>query len=262
MGLHALRDKQMYGNWSVLHPTGVLIFRCGHQRADWYLKRNLAVKLDDSTIQLTFEPKGFGHAGTSAEEYYLTTKKNQCVVCGSSDDLTKHHVVPHAFRKFFPIELRSRSSHDVLLVCIKHHDEYEAHASKLKDELFSSLGGNEACGISAEERDLLKTLRLIGALQREDSKIPQERVNSIRRQLDDIFGRPCDLEADAQRSLNRLNEIRAGRTDTRYQKVISTVEIDNFVKLWRDHFVSTMNPKFLPAGWSVDQVHESSGSNL
>jgi tryptophan 2,3-dioxygenase len=30
------------------------------------------------------------------------------------------------------------------------------------------------------------------------------------------------------------------------------VKIEHFIKLWRQHFVTTVQPKFLPHGWSVD----------
>jgi len=34
--------------------------------------------------------------------------------------------------------------------------------------------------------------------------------------------------------------------------------LPDFIKLWRNHFLKTMNPKFLPLGWSVDHKIERS----
>jgi hypothetical protein len=36
------------------------------------------------------------------------------------------------------------------------------------------------------------------------------------------------------------------------QKLDTEEKIEEFVKLWRNHFINTMQPQFMPNGWSVD----------
>ena len=36
------------------------------------------------------------------------------------------------------------------------------------------------------------------------------------------------------------------------QKLITEDGIENFVKLWRKHFMDAVQPKYMPTGWSVD----------
>ena len=36
------------------------------------------------------------------------------------------------------------------------------------------------------------------------------------------------------------------------QKLDTEEKIEEFVKLWRNHFIDTMHPQFMPNGWSVD----------
>lgn len=36
------------------------------------------------------------------------------------------------------------------------------------------------------------------------------------------------------------------------QKLDTEEKIEDFVKLWRNHFIDTMQPQFMPNGWSVD----------
>lgn len=36
------------------------------------------------------------------------------------------------------------------------------------------------------------------------------------------------------------------------QKLDTEEKIENFVKLWRTHFIKTMKPKYMPYGWSID----------
>ena len=36
------------------------------------------------------------------------------------------------------------------------------------------------------------------------------------------------------------------------QKLIAEDGIEDFVKLWRKHFIDIMQPKHMPKGWSID----------
>lgn len=42
---------------------------------------------------------------------------DRCVVCGTEKKLVRHSIVPHSYRKHFSVEYKSRSSHDIVLVC-------------------------------------------------------------------------------------------------------------------------------------------------
>ena len=41
-------------------------------------------------------------------------------------------------------------------------------------------------------------------------------------------------------------------------KILEEDRISDFIKLWRTHFLKSMEPKFLPLGWSVDHTIERS----
>ncbi|KAJ2585205.1 hypothetical protein EV177_009992, partial [Coemansia sp. RSA 1804] len=114
------RAKVVYENCSVLDVSGRLLFRAPRKRLDWYLTRGLATRVDDTTIRLTFQNRGTGRQG---EQFYLQDMRNECVVCGgTSCGLTMHHVVPHQYRQHMPDSVKSRSSHDLLPLCIACHD--------------------------------------------------------------------------------------------------------------------------------------------
>ena len=36
------------------------------------------------------------------------------------------------------------------------------------------------------------------------------------------------------------------------QKLDTEEKIEEFVKLWRNHFIRTTKPKYMPKGWSID----------
>ena len=89
----------LYGNFHVLSPEGDIMFHCNEDKINWYLTRNLADKISPTAIQLRFKPNGPGHMG---DHYYMSQKENKCVVCGTESQLTRHHVIPYCYRRYFP----------------------------------------------------------------------------------------------------------------------------------------------------------------
>src|SRR5579859_1000680 len=114
------RKFDLNDNWKVLHPSGVHMFTTNRRKAQWYLNRDKAVIVEENTIQLTFMPKGMGFG--QDEIFGLTPRINRCVVCGCEENMTRHHVVPYHYRKFMPVDYKSRNHHDVVLICRKHHN--------------------------------------------------------------------------------------------------------------------------------------------
>lgn len=247
----SMRTKPIYGNCRVHHPDGALMFLCLEKRAKWYLDRNLAVVLseDPLTIQLTFTPKGNGNI----DDYYLSKKSNSCVVCGSEDlsDLTKHHVIPIEYRKHFPLEMKSRSSHDIVVICRNHHAEYEnAFAQKLKKRLEKAAG----IGRTAMTKDRIRVNRAFSytgiMLDPERIKgIPNHRIEYFMKELQEIFGTTDPYEV-AQ--LNLTKEMQSEDEVVGKQLIEKTEDLNEFSIMWRQHFLDCMKPQFLPDGWKVD----------
>jgi hypothetical protein len=127
--------KPLYGNCLIIAPDGQPLCRTNQKKLDWYLERNLADKVEGTdcpTIKLKFEPSGRKGA---CHPYLISKKHNRCVCCASEKKITRHHVVPYWFRKFFPTELKEHMLHDVLPLCVKCHQKYEDSALELKKEL-------------------------------------------------------------------------------------------------------------------------------
>ena len=102
-------------------PDGILMFRCDYKKANWYLKRNLGEVISQYPlkVKLKFKPRGLGNHNKS---FGLTEMSNECVICGASEYLTRHHVVPYCYRRYFPTSIKSHNFHDVLSLCVKCHD--------------------------------------------------------------------------------------------------------------------------------------------
>lgn len=226
-------SKQNYGNWEVYHPTGKLMFRCVEKRAKWYLSRNLAELTGEHTIKLLFEPQGLGD-----DDDNLISKDNVCVCCGATGELTRHHIIPREFRKFFPIEIKSRNSYDILLLCVKHHEEYEVHARKLKNELVG-------------DPTVFNNKRIVLVIYKKfiDNLYSANIIDRIKTKILEAF-------PDANFSREDYQE-RETALENPAKKIVDSYlledKLQEFVELWRKHFLDHMDCKFLPLRWKVDK---------
>ena len=88
--------------------------------------------LDPYTVQLNFEPSGRPGAEDS---YYLNFKNNICVVCGSDHSYMRKNIVPHDYRRYFPLVMKDHHSHDIVLMCPDCHCLSNYHDDRLRKEL-------------------------------------------------------------------------------------------------------------------------------
>ena len=248
------RGTPLYGNCVITAPDGQPLCRTSESKVQWYVERNLGevVSRHPTTLRLFFEPKGRDGAD---HPYTTAEKENICVVCGSKEDITRHHVVPRCFRKHFPIERKEHAIHDVLILCIKCHNEYEDHAFKLKqrisDETGIPIGG---CGYRVN-KEYYGVRTAAHALYGSYDKIPEPRRTELLNRLRDFFGK---------QEITKEDMIYAGKIDLVVadpdfkpfgQVVVEQLEsIDEFILQWRRHFIEVMKPKHLPAFWSVDNA--------
>lgn len=236
-----------------MNLEGQLIFRCGQDKANWYLDRDLAVKVSENplTIQFTFQPKGPGHIGDS---YYLSDKHNRCVVCGTEEDLTRHHIVPRCYRRFFPVRLKRHASYDVMVLCIPCHRTYEESASKLKqryaDKHDIPVAGAGFGGTNPEQNAVRRAaynLLVYGHL------MPPVRIDFFMKQLEEYFKTTEITKAMMEEARDLPYDYNKPRNYHGEVVIAKEVDLDSFCKQWRYHFLTTMKPGFIPEYWQPDR---------
>jgi hypothetical protein len=232
------------------------MFRAEEKRIRWYLDRGLAEKILDNppTIRLLFEPKGRGHEGDS---FYLAGRKNVCVVCGSSEELTMHHILPRCYFKFFPEYLKSHCSYDLMPLCGEHHAKYERVAWNRKGEIA------EQYDAPFHDIDYIKrnqeggdfyAWKMANALDKYSDEIPEHRKEEMRTVILNFLNKEGDLtqeDMDKVLSFERPRQER-DRKSPHGRKVMDQIpesDLDDFAIEWREHFLSTMKPRFLPENW-------------
>lgn len=245
----------MYGNCKVLSNDGELLFRAATKKINWYLNKGLAHRIDEDTIQLNFEHAGRSNAG---DVFALSEKINQCVVCGSPDNLTRHHVVPYWYRKNFPSRYKQHSSHDVLLVCRECHSWYELRfANELKAQIASEY---DVPFISTEFLSKLRQQMIAKAIINHGNKMPQSRREDLLIKLAIELGDfPEDHEVKGLASADFDKQAKYCHGEHVVQKI---TDLQEFVIRWRKHFVETMRPRFLPEGWDINRSLEMDATKM
>lgn len=233
------RSNLIYENYTVLSPAGNPLFKCSQKKFNWYLKRDLASLIEDKVAILKIDPKGDGYGKNS---FLLSDRNNECVVCGETDInvLSKHHVVPYCYKKYFPVEFKNNNHYDVLPLCRSCHDVYEKDfAPSFREELKHKYGFKPEKNVEVET-----AIKYAKALVK-NTNIPLERRTYMYNKIYSYFAPNVSLDKVADMSVEYPNE---------YSYVSSRIEdYNDFFFMCRKHFIDTMKPKFLPKGWSVNE---------
>lgn len=277
------RKFDLSDNWDVHHPNGGHMFTTSKRKVDWYLDRDLAVIIAPQKVQLTFEPRGDGFK--DHEVFGKTPRINKCVVCGEEIGLQRHHVVPYHYRKFMPLRYKSRNHHDVVLICRKHHEEYEQIAKFHKNwiamefqvESIEEMNAKQINYMVDNLKDQFKAIKVLDTLLNRYNVIPIERVEWICNELEILLGvKVIDMNFDQIEDLHdrtdklintKKNELMNVENFFHGKAVIAKLKDDEafevFIKGWRVHFIESMKPEHMPFGWSVDFTfsREQKGDN-
>ena len=243
-----------YGNCICVDRSGKEMFRCAERKMNWYLTRGLAEKIGDNPplFKLLFDPKGPGHHG---DGFFLQDRENKCVVCGSLEELTKHHVVPYCYRRFFPKVYNRYGTYDVMMLCESDHVSYERHSTQLKlklaDEFEAPLNGRVPAE-SLEKRAGDKVIRTAATLIKHGDKIPEPRKTELLSIIKEFLGKDVVASEDLEQ-LTRIVETKIEVTPHGQIVVSKITSIDDFNVRWRKHFYEIMSPQFLPKYWDVER---------
>jgi hypothetical protein len=258
-------DSYRYRIWTFLHPDGDFMFFHTERKMRSMLKNDLVNIIDEKKkiAQLTFIPKG---KGVDKNDVFMNTpKERKCVVCGVENDLTRHHVVPRAFRRHFPEKYKNSNAHDILFVCGKHHEQYERHADVLKAEYFERYGIESIVPFQTKVMSQIKMrLNFIYHLEhmlytgnihwyKLDYKI--RNALNIEQQIPLTLNQIEYLKAAYEEKLKYAREFFKDEGSSKFlvEKILEEGSLESFVKTWRQHFIDSAKPEHLPLGWSVNR---------
>lgn len=247
----------LYDNCVIQAPDGMSLSRCGLKKAHWYLERSLADVVagsDPLTIRLRFEPSGRQGAD---DPQMQEGKPNICVVCGTPDDLTRHHIIPYSFIRHMELKYKIDIIRDIFPVCAPCHMQYEKISWMKRHEMARKLG-IPIYGIRNEE--MTKVRRATGAsatLLKYGHKIPEDKKLALHKIIREFLGQEIITEEDLIKL--RGYEIKKRLDYVPFSKYVAerVSNYDEFAREWRQHFVDSMKPKHMPESWKIDRKTES-----
>jgi hypothetical protein len=236
-------QKCPYENIKVYSPENKLIFLCNKHRADWYVNKNLASWLCGNAIKLQFSPGGDGIAD---KPEFLIPVQAICVCCGTDKNLTKHHVLPRCYLKFFPEERKIFNVHDIVLLCASCHDQYEIIAHSLKEEIYQQYFNGDIRPRHISE--ITKLARVyIRQINNPDKRIPEKIIKKLCAKL-----RVSDIGLGDIVHIIKYQD----KYESIFQNIVKNIsDLQSFTVMWRKHFVDTMKPKYLPSYWDINYVN-------
>lgn len=246
----------IFDNCLIQAPDGQNLSRCSLKKLNWYLNNDLAelVSNDPPTIKLKFEPSG--REGVN-DPLLMEGKPNVCVVCGTDQDLTRHHIIPYSFIRYMKIEYKVDIIRDIFPLCRECHNEYEKKSWVKKKEIADMIGV-PISGI--EQEDMTRVRRATAAaaaLIKHKDKIPEKRREYLMGFVREFLGKDEVTEEDLIKTRHHKID---DEPDFKHfsRTVASSVEdYSEFAKDWRIHFVETMNPIYMPENWKIDRKTEN-----
>ncbi|XP_064860483.1 exonuclease 3'-5' domain-containing protein 2-like isoform X3 [Oncorhynchus nerka] len=262
---YAARKSPLYDNCFLYAPDGQPLCTCDKKKAQWYLDKGIGVLQSEEPfiVRLLFEPSG---RPDSQQDYYLTAKENLCVVCGKNNSYIRKNIVPHEYKRHFPSEMKDHNSHDVLLLCTSCHAACNVHDGFLKQQLADEHGAPQGCeeGVCLlEDSDRRRVRSAARALLTVGAGLPEARRDELQKVIRSFFNdtdvelTPETLQSAAGLETRIFNESYVPHglkvvQATAEQGLKGLMELEH---RWRQHFLSTMTPRYLPSLWSVSHNH-------
>lgn len=256
--------KPMYDNIEMYAPNGELLCTIATKKANWYVRKELANWMVESkSIQLFFEPKA---KSPSPNVYNQSHKKNICVVCGDSNKFMRHYVVPYCYRTLFPAKYKTHMPHDIVILCPDCHLYCEQSTQRRQKALEASLRKNpETARPSFPDKHLYNIRSAALALSNHRSKLPPPKIEVYEGLVREHYGLgasdplPDDLLGAATTiEITVPNPNYIPGPEIVVSQLANTAEsLEEFILGWREHFLETMQPRFLQKGWDIDSAVHS-----
>ncbi|XP_071518284.1 exonuclease 3'-5' domain-containing protein 2-like [Panulirus ornatus] len=255
-----LRKGPLYYNCQLVAPDDQPLCTIDPKKAWWYVEKDLGVLVseDPLVVRLKFEPSGRPQAEKDDGRFYLLSRDNVCVVCGTDESFTRKNIVPHEYRKYFPDLLKHHQNHDVVLLCLACHRQSNRFDNVMRSQLAKEF--NAPTGLDRDFKTAVNAGHKIvrnaaQALLNHQDNIPEKKVARLENIVKDFFKvevlLPEHLKDAANMSVKVLGEgflVHGEKVYKAYEKVGLT----KLEQRWRQHFLETMKPQYMPECWSVN----------
>ncbi|XP_030070308.1 exonuclease 3'-5' domain-containing protein 2 [Microcaecilia unicolor] len=259
---YSARKTPFYDNCFLHAPDGQPLCTCDRKKAQWYVDKGIGelVSSDPFIVKLSFEPSG---RPESQVDYYLTVKENLCVVCGKQESYIRKNIVPHEYRRHFPIQMKDHNSHDILLLCTSCHAISNCFDNHLKQNLAEEFSAPIGCeeGVRLLEDPLRRQVRSGARALLSVESLPHQRKEELLEVIRTFYGTTTVTTEILQEAATMETRIFNESYIPHGLKVVQCYakgglrSLMQLEKRWRQHFLDSMQPSYLPQRWSVDHNH-------
>ena len=256
--------KPMYDNIEMYGPQDQLLCTISDKKAHWYIRKNLAEWKDGrekTMIRLLFTPRG---KSSEKSVYTLSRKDNICVSCGEDKHHMRHYVVPYCYRTLLPDKYKTHMPHDIVILCPECHlicEQVTQRRQKVLEAKLRKDPGTASATIASRELYHIRSCAM--ALLRYGNHLPshkqleyQKVVKGHHNMNDDEILTEELLQATTEMETDSPNPKYIPGADLVVETLTCEEKIEDFIRDWRSHFLSSLRPRYLPQGWSVNNpVH-------
>jgi len=140
-----------------------------------------------------------------------------------------------------------------VLLCVPCHTEYEREARKFKKQIIIKYGISVNGTGYQYDHEIAIVKRFSGTLLEHAALIPQARKEEMYQVIKDYCKKDVTTE-DMKKLVETLNPHTYSEDHLKHADAIAKlVDIQEFAREWRQHFIDSMQPKFLPLHWDVNR---------
>ncbi|XP_050533718.1 exonuclease 3'-5' domain-containing protein 2 [Daktulosphaira vitifoliae] len=256
-----IKASLVYDNCLMENFDGNIMSTCSHKKVDWYISQGLAKLVNENprTIRLNF-PADIKH---KKDAFSVLFRHNICTVCGRTEHFRKKSIIPKEFIRHMPTEYKSHIPHDTLLLCYWCHVKANTFDFEIRNRLFQKCNvveiNSKKYSMIPMYTKIMRSKHLAKTLLKSHSKIPENISKKLKQEVAEIYKIRADLLSDT--FLGYLLNIKSLKYDCNLEhnkaaeKVVKYFmergTLNEMKAMWRQHFVDTMKPKYLPTMWSV-----------
>jgi hypothetical protein len=227
----------------MLAPDGSFMCYLSEKKARRHIQRQRATLVAEQgaehplTVRLNFEPKGRG--GPNGP------RLNECARCGCTESLERFRIVPRCYSRHmtFPHEF-----HGIVPLCNECHLLGDRASIDLREIIGTELQIPTRC---LDE----KAARLARVLLQHGQQMPPAKKNELLCELRELApGLGLDVDVDLEGE-SWAEVLRASVSD-HGKRVVDQLRqepdgLSSLVSRFRNHFVSRLQPQFLPFDWDA-----------
>lgn len=165
-----------------------------------------------------------------------------CICCRSKSNITKHHIVPKCYRRYFPRKFKDRRSEDVVPLCRQCHEKYEIIAIEFKEFLAEKYNAPlKGSKFSDSDVDFILACEASRSILQYGSRMPEKRMKDLIERIKCVIdGMPTLIDI---LSLAKINKRSLHFNESNHSKhVVESLDghYERFSRAWKKHFLKTM----------------------